>query len=253
MVSAGFQVGRQGYPSNALVGVGLFLDTVALSELARRDIRVASRLSRVEVQLSRPAGRLCGMRRTGPLLLTLAMIVVAHLWVPQPVAACSCVAPMDVIESAGRDPGSAVFTATAGVRVGDSIPVAVTRWFKGLPPIGPAILEGSDPLDMCGSTSPPAGGEYLFVTYTSETSRLAISGCSVQADITGPEGAATLARAIQIYGSGAAPPTDAPTPTSQPSLVGGSIAATILALAVALIFGLGVVVGLVALLRRRSV
>ena len=191
------------------------------------------------------------MRRTGPLLLTLVMIVVAHLWVPQPVAACWCVAPMDVIESAGRDPGSAVFTATAGVRVGDSIPVAVTRWFKGLPPIGPMILEGSDPLDMCGSTSPPAGGEYLFVTYTSETSRLAISGCSVQADILAPEGAAMLARAMQIYGSGAAPPTDAPAPPSE-SFVDGSIAATILSVAVALIFGLSVVVGLVALFRRRS-
>lgn len=191
------------------------------------------------------------MRRTGPLLLTLVMIVVAHLWVPQPVAACSCVAPMDVIESAGRDPGSAVFTATAGVRVGDSIPVAVTRWFKGLPPIGPMILEGSDPLDMCGSTSPPAGGEYLFVTYTSETSRLAISGCSVQADILAPEGAAMLARAMQIYGSGAAPPTDAPAPPSE-SFLDGSIAATILSVAVALIFGLSVVVGLVALIRRRS-
>lgn len=191
------------------------------------------------------------MRRTGPLLLALAMIVVAHLWVPQPVSACSCVAPMDVIESAGRDPGSAVFTATAGVRVGDSIPVAVTRWFKGLPPIGPAILEGSDPLDMCGSTSPPAGGEYLFVTYTSETSRLAISGCSVQADILAPEGAAMLARAMQIYGSGAAPPTDAPAPPSA-SFVDSSIATTIFSVAVALIFGLSVVVGLVALFRRRS-
>jgi len=179
------------------------------------------------------------------------MIVVAHLWVPQPVAACSCVAPMDSIESAGRDPGSAVFTATAGVRVGDSIPVAVTRWFKGLLPIGPAILEGSDPLDMCGSTSPPAGGDYLFVTYTSVTSRLAISGCSVQADIAGPEGAAMLARAMQIYGSGAAPPTDAPAPPSQ-SFVDGGITAAILPLTVALIFGLGVVVGLVALFRRRS-
>lgn len=192
------------------------------------------------------------MRRTGPLLLTLAMIAVAHLWVPQPVAACSCVAPMDSIESSGGDPGAAVFTATAGVRVGDSIPVAVTRWIKGVPSIGPMILEGSDPLDMCGSTSPPAGGEYLFVTYTSETSRLAISGCSVQADIVTPEGAAMLARAMEIYGPGAAPPTNAQAPPSQ-SFVDGSSTATIVLLAVALIFGLGVVVGLVALFRRRSV
>ena len=60
-----------------------------------------------------------------------------------------------------------------------------------------------------------------------------------------------LARAMQIYGSGAAPPTDARAPPSA-SFVDGSIAATIRAVAVALIFGLSVVIGLVALFRRRS-
>ncbi len=190
-----------------------------------------------------------GMRRTAPLLVALAMVVVAHLWIPRPVAACSCVAPTEVLESAGRDPGSSVFTATAGVRIGDSIPVSITRWLKGTPPVGLAVIEGSDPGDMCGSTSPPAGSEYLFVTYTSETSRLAISGCSVQADLTTLDGAAMLARAMDLFGAGAAPPTEAPAPAG---LAPGPDSIAVLApAAIAIVAAMGIILGLYLVLGRR--
>lgn len=193
------------------------------------------------------------MRRLGSLLLALALLVTAHLWVPLPVAACSCVAPMDVLEGAGRDPGASVFTAQAGPRVGNSIPFGITRWFKGIPPIGPAVLEGSPPDDMCGNTTPPAGGEYLFVTYTSETSNLAISGCSVQADLATPDGRAMLARARAIYGGGAAPPTTAAAPTAASTAMPTTDpAALVVPIAVGSALLLGIVLGLATIIRRRQ-
>jgi hypothetical protein len=209
------------------------------------------------------------MRRSASLLLVVALTVVAHLWVPGPVAGCSCVDQATVLESAGGDPGSSVFTATTGIKVGTSIPVLITRWFRGPVPGGQAVIEGGQDGDMCGPTSPPAGGEYLFVTYTSETSRLAISGCSVQADLDTPDGAAMLARAIELYGQGAAAqPTVAAQPSpavsSSPAVttaVPGAVEpatgpyAALVTTAVPVImviaFGLGVVGGLLLILRRR--
>lgn len=198
------------------------------------------------------------MRRTAPLLVAVALVAIAHLFVPRPVAACSCVAPEDIIEMADRDPGTSVFTATAGPRVGDDIPVVVTRWLKGPVPPVPTVIKGGDPLDMCGPTSPPAGGEYLFVTYVSETSRLTINGCSVQADVSTPEGAAMLARAVALFGPGAAPPSEAPVPpdvsSAQPSDGGvvGTIMRTAAPIALAAAFALGLIAGLAPILRRRG-
>ena len=200
------------------------------------------------------------MRRIGHFVLALAMITVAHLWVPRPVAACSCATPEVGIDSAGRDPGSSVFTAIAGPRVGDRIPVTITRWLKGVPPAGLATIEGDDPQSLCGPTSPPAGGHYLFVTFASETSRMAISGCSVQADLATPEGAALLARATGIFGPGTGPPTGPtgpPTgPTAQPREVAESDQATgddpmLVPIAIAILFSAGLVAGLFMVLRPR--
>lgn len=193
------------------------------------------------------------MRRIGPVLLALTMITVAHLWVPRPVVACSCASPEVAIDSAGRNPGSSVFTATAGVRVGDSIPVTITRWFKGVPPAGPAIIEGDDPLSMCGPTSPPAGGHYLFVTYTSPTSRLAISGCSVQADLATSEGAGLLGRATELFGPGTAPPMETPSPPTQAAEPdpGSFSLATLVPVLAASVAAIGALLGLVLVLARR--
>jgi hypothetical protein len=145
------------------------------------------------------------MRHAGRLLLVLALVVVGHLFVPLPVAACSCVGPMDIVTGAGREPTTSVFTAIAGPRAGEQIPVTITRWFKGFPPVGPLFIQGGPPDDMCGGTSPPPGGEYLFVTYASETSRYTINGCSVQADTSTPDGAALLAGAVAAFGPGVVP------------------------------------------------
>lgn len=195
------------------------------------------------------------MRRIGHIVLALTMITVAHLWVPRPIVACQCVSPEVGLDSAGRDPDSSVFTAIAGVRVGDRIPVTVTRWLRGVPPAGPAAIEGDDPLSMCGPTSPPAGGHYLFVTYASETSRMAISGCSVQADLATPEGAALLTRATGLFGSGIGPSREGLSPPPQVAEADRVTAAVamVVPIAIAVLLAAGLLAGLFAVLgpRRR--
>lgn len=209
------------------------------------------------MQLPGPSGRLHGMRRTAPLLVALAMVAVAHLWIPQPVAACSCMDPAATFDNGPLDPGASVFTAVIDVPVAAGIPFRVTRWFAGIPPAGPALLSAV-PGDgaNCGTSGPPPGGEYLFVTYASEIGRYAISSCSLQADVDSPDGIALLAKATRLYGPGVAPPTEppppvatAPAPVSEPSPLG--LVGTVAPVAVAIAFGVGLLGGLALILRRR--
>ena len=178
---------------------------------------------------------------------------VGTLAMPAAVAACSCVTPENIVDAAGRQPGSAVFTATAGARIGDEIPVVVTRWLVGPPPAGAVVLKGAPPGDMCGSTSPPPGGEYLFVTYQNEIARFNINGCSVQADVASPEGQALLARAMGRFGPGVAPDPDPP-PTAAPSADMATFAGTAIGalgpLILVVAFGAGLILGVIGVLRR---
>lgn len=196
------------------------------------------------------------MRRTAPLLVALALVAVAHLFVPRPVAACSCMDPATTFDQGPLDAGASVFTATIGPQVAAGIPFQVTRWFAGIPPAGAAFLSPA-PGDgaSCGTSGPPVGGEYLFVAYASDIGRYAISLCSLQVDVDTADGQALLARAVGIYGPGVAPPTDAPpvAPTTDPLPVGdvGSILDAVVPIALVITFTLGLVAGLALILRRR--
>ena len=197
--------------------------------------------------------------RIAPGILALIIgLSLGALAMPPAVAACSCVGPEDLIDTAGREPGSALFTATAGPRVGDDIPVIVTRWLAGAPPVGAVVLRGMPPGDMCGSTAPPPGGEYLFVTYQSEAARFTINGCSVQADVASPEGRVLLARAMGRFGPGFAPGPE-PRPTTDPpalrpdqdiASIAAGIVGTLGPLVLVIAFGAGLVIGLVGVLKR---
>jgi hypothetical protein len=164
--------------------------------------------------------------------------------------------------------------------------VLVTRWFVGQPISGIAAVEillGDSA--MCGMNPLPAGREYLFQTYPSETARHSLSGCSAQGDLSTPDGQALLARTVELYGAGAgaatatdapteapAPaPTDAPTgapapeaPTDAPPApeesyadptpagLAGSIVGTAVPVALIVAFALGLIAGLALILRRRG-
>ena len=201
------------------------------------------------------------MRRTAPLLVALAMVVVAHLWIPRPVAACSCVAPIDSLQMAAQDPSATIFTATTGPTFGDQMQVLVTRWFRGQPIAGIAAVEillGDSA--ACGMSPLPAGRGYLFMTYPSETSPHALSSCSLQADLETPDGQAILARAIGLYGAGVAPPTDAP-PTDPPAPTAPSTAPgagaglgglnVSVPIVIAVVSLMGIILGLYLVLGRR--
>jgi hypothetical protein len=191
-------------------------------------------------------------KASGILALIIGLTLGA-LAMPPATAACSCVGPETIIDTSGREPGSAVFTATAGPRAGNDIPVFVTRWLAGLPSIGAVVLRAGPPDDMCGSTTPPAGGEYLFVTYATETARFNINGCSVQADVVSPEGQVLLARAVGRFGPGIAPDPDPPPAATSgvdvASIVGGILGA-LGPLLLVVAFGVGLMLGLVGVLRR---
>ncbi len=191
--------------------------------------------------------------RVSGILALIIGLTLGALARPAAAAACSCVGPETIIDSAGAEPGSAVFTATAGPRAGNDIPVFVTRWLSGRPSIGALVLKAGPPDDMCGSTTPPAGGEYLFVTYQTETAGFNINGCSVQADVASPEGQALLARAIGRFGPGVAPDPDPP-PAATPQVDVGSIVEGILGalgpVVLVVAFGVGLMLGLVGVLRR---
>jgi hypothetical protein len=155
------------------------------------------------------------MRRTTTLLVALSLLVIAHLWIPRPAAACSCVAPIDSLEMVAQDPGASIFTATTGPTIADQMQVLVTRWFAGQPISGIAAVEillGDSA--MCGMSPLPAGREYLFQTYPSESARYSLSGCSPQGDLATPDGQALLARAIELYGPPAVEPTESPAPVA---------------------------------------
>ncbi len=202
------------------------------------------------------------MHRSGRLLLALALVAVANLWIPLPAAACSCVPPLDSLEMAAGDPKATIFTATAGPMVGDQMQVVVTRWFRGQPIGGVAAVQihlgdgGS-----CGMSPLAVGHGYLFMTYPSETSPHALSSCSPQGDLATPDGQALLARAVQLYGAGVAPPDESAPATVAPSdgygdptVIGliTSLATTVAPLALVIAFALGLLGGVALILRRRT-
>lgn len=214
------------------------------------------------MQLPSRVGRLRGMHRSGRLLLALALVAVAHLWIPRPAVACSCVPPLDSLEMAAGDVTATIFAATTGPTVGDQMQVVVTRWFRGQSIGGVAAVQiNLGDGASCGMSPLPAGHGYLFMTYPSETSPHALSLCSPQGDLATPDGQALLARAVQLYGAGAAPPGDSTPATVAPSAGYGdptviglitSVVAGLAPLALVIAFALGLLGGVALILRRRT-
>lgn len=197
-------------------------------------------------------------REPRPFLLAVLLIAAfAVLAFPRPTVACSCAGPDAILESAATDPSTAVFTAVVGPSMGTETSLSVTRWFQGGGP-GQAFLV----LDVqvgdgasCGTSTPPAGGEYLFAMPL-EGNRGGLGLCSLMADVGTPEGQALLARAMEIGApvvpSATDPPDESPVPSTSTSGLAVSILGAVAPLAVAIAFGLGLIGGLVLILRRRE-
>jgi hypothetical protein len=206
------------------------------------------------------------MRRPNPaaLLLFVVGLSLAGLAMPRAAVACSC-AMISMADSAA-EPDAVVFTGIVDPRDGRGYPVTVTRWFKGGGIIEPRVWLHPGGFSLVGggadcSVPPlPVGAEYIFIAYRAED-MYSVGLCSPHASLATQEGQAMLAEANQTFGgvqpsatdppSAPSPPTapsSAPSPSAAPAAPASMIEAVApFALA---IFGIGVVIGVVGVLRR---
>jgi hypothetical protein len=193
-------------------------------------------------------------RTLAPLAALLALLLVSVL-APGAAMACSCVPPDMILDTLGDSEEEAVFTGTVGPAVGDRVPVQVHAWYGEPAPAAVVTLEvmgGGDA--SCGTVAPPAGRQFLFVSYETGTGTFGLNLCSVAADLATPDGIAILDQVVATLGPPAVvdPPPE-PTPEPSPTSVGGTTERTGIALPIggAVLLTILVVGGVVALAGRR--
>jgi hypothetical protein len=153
------------------------------------------------------------------------------------------------------DPEIAVFSGVIDPQDARGYPVTITRWFQGGGVIEPRIwfTAGSFSGDgaSCGVDPLPLATEWIFVAYRTE-GMYGTGLCSPHAALATADGQAMLADAIQTFGGVQPSATDPPTAARPPTAAPAAPVALVEAVApVALaVFGLGVLLGVVGVLRR---
>lgn len=198
------------------------------------------------------------LRRTvNTRLLLLVAVSLGALAMPPAVAACSC--GPSTMDDLRDQPDVVVFTGMTEPRDQRGYPVTVTRWFKGggiLEPrvwLHPGGFDAAAPIGGgadCRIRPLPVGSGYIFVAYPSE-GLYSVGLCSPHAPLAAPEGQAMLADAARVFGGGG-PPANAPPATSPPTAGPdpAAVASAVLPFAVAMVLGVGVLLGVVGVLRR---
>jgi len=187
-------------------------------------------------------------------LLVAVASLSTSLWLTAagPTFACSCVEPQPM--AAYQTADNAIFSGTTGPSDARGVPVRVAAWFwgKGSGPIVYLSASSFGNTSSCGTALPPAGTEWIWVTYLPEGGGDPGTGlCSPSGQLGTPEGDALLADATATFG-GVAPPgagaTDPPAAPQSPTVPTDAGGAILLATV-----GLGVVVllGAVVFARRR--
>ena len=191
--------------------------------------------------------------RTAPGILALLVgLSIGALAMPRAAVACSCVGPEDQLRMAGRDPRSVVLTGTPGAETPAGVPVTVTRWYVGRGP-APVVTLRVDHIDesSCGTTAPPPGREHLFVVWRDDDGKLLFHLCSVAADLATDDGRARFAQAQALFGAGVGPdPTAGATDPPDAPAVGRSILSMSGAVLLVVAFGIGLILGVVGVLKR---
>jgi hypothetical protein len=193
-------------------------------------------------------------RRVLGALALLTLVFVLRPVLVQPVMACSCAMDPDPIRTGAGDPSTAVFTGVVQAPEAAGTPVVLTRWFKGTA-AGPIVALDNggfeDPFGgSCGTSRPPAGSEWLFVSGLTERGLFGVGLCSTHADLATPEGQALLATATTVLGPGTLRPAE-PEPPPFDAEPEGISANTVALVVAAAIGGLGIAVGAAAVLWRR--
>jgi hypothetical protein len=165
--------------------------------------------------------------RIAPIVFGSILAISISLGYAAPVAACSCVQPQPMAAYRG-DPSQTIFTGIVQPPDAKGVPVTVTRWFQGQG--GAAIVwldAGSFGADgaSCGTPLPPAGSEWIFVSYRTETGGLGVNLCTPHAPASAAEGQALFADAVATFGEGQVmtPASEPPatTPSVTPAASGG--------------------------------
>jgi hypothetical protein len=124
-----------------------------------------------------------------------------------PAAACSCMAPQPMSAYAG-DPSQVVFTGVVQPPDARGVPVQVTHWFQGSDPAAIVWLDrsgfGADGAS-CGTAMPPAGAEWIFVSWRAEGSDLGVNLCTPHAPASDPTGQLMYNDAVATFGEGITP------------------------------------------------
>ncbi len=186
------------------------------------------------------------------LLLVASLSTALWLTIAGPTFACSCMEGQPMAAYATSD--HAIFSGTTGPSDARGVPVRVARWFSG-PGAAPIVYLGASSFGdgaSCGTSVPPAGSEWIWVTFLPEDGGDPVAGlCSPHAQLGTVEGDAMLADAASTYG-GIAPPGTTPTdpPAAAPqSPVAAELGVPIVLATVGL--GLAVLLGAVVVARRR--
>jgi hypothetical protein len=195
-----------------------------------------------------------GFARRLTFLVSIAFLSMA-LWLTaaRPAFACSCVQPEPMAAYGTAD--HAIFAGTAGPSDARGVPVRVATWFYGRNAVPIVYLSAQSFSDSssCGTSIPPAGSAWIWVTFLPEGGGDPATGlCSPHGQLGTPEGDALLKDATATYG-GIAPPgstaSDPPEAAPQSPAVPAEAGVPILLGTVGL--GLALLVGVVLLARRR--
>lgn len=148
------------------------------------------------------------IRRVGVLLVVASVAAFAGLLGSvKPVAACSCMLPGSLKESATAE--QAIFSGTAGDHQPRGVPVQVDRWFWGQGAAPVVWLTESSFGDgaACGTNPPAQGSRWLWIAWRPGNNGDFGTGlCSPAHDLGTPEGQAVFAEALEVF-NGVAPPT----------------------------------------------
>jgi len=162
--------------------------------------------------------------RAGALIVAATLALGILLWTAVPAVACSCMGPQPMAAYRG-DPTQAIFTGVVQAPEARGVPVRVTRWFQGPSPDPLVWLDGRGfGVDgaSCGTPLPPAGTEWIFVAYRTETGQLGVHLCTPHAAASDATGQAMFADAVATFGQGLVmDPVPAPTPTTSPAAPAG--------------------------------
>ena len=150
-------------------------------------------------------------RRIASLLSVVFLSTALWLTAAGPTLACSCVQPGPMADYATAD--HAIFAGTAGPSDARGVPVRVAQWFsgKGAAPLVYLSAQSFTGEASCGTSLPPAGTDWIWVTFLPEGGGDPVTGlCSPHGQLGTAEGDELLADATATFG-GTAPSGAGPT------------------------------------------